>query len=114
VWRNALELDIELAAGAAASSSPELALRTKQLLHWRHRTRLAQQLAQMARALPDRKMAEEMYRLAVRISRADDRDVAPVATASCMVQEMRFESMPAEQHPRPDEARLILRGGSPL
>lgn len=114
MWRNALDLDIELASGAVPTSSPELSLRTKQLLRWHHRTRLAEQLAKMARALPDRKMADEMYRLAVKVSRVDDPDVVPVATASSMVQEMRFESMPDEHHPRPDEARLILRGGSPL
>jgi hypothetical protein len=114
VFRNALKLDIELAAGAAPSSSPELALRTEQLLRWHRRSQLAQQLAEMARALPDHQMAEEMWSLAARVSRVNDRDVVPVATASCMVQQTHFQSMPAEHHPRPDEARLILRGSSPL
>jgi hypothetical protein len=115
VFRNALDLDIELAAGAVPSSSPELAQRTEQLLRWHRRTQLAQQLAQMARALPDHQMAEEMYRLAARVSRVSDRDVVPVATASCLVQENRFQHMPVEHHLRPDEeARLLLRGSSPL
>ena len=114
VWRNAVELDLELAAGADPSSSPELALRAQQLLRWRFRTRLAQRVAQMARGLPDRELSEEMYGLAARVSRVNDRDVVPVATASCLVQRDRFRSMPAGHAPRPDEARLVLRGGSPL
>jgi hypothetical protein len=113
VWRNALELDIELAAGAAPSSSPELALRTEQLLSLRRRIELARRVAEMARAMPDHGMSEELWSLAARVSHVDD-DVVPVATASSLVQSNRFESMRAEQQPRPDEARLILRGGSPL
>ena len=68
----------------------------------------------MARAHPDRELREELWALAARVSRVDDRNVVAVATASRLVQSDRFESMPAEHHPRPDEARLILRGGSPL
>jgi hypothetical protein len=71
-------------------------------------------LAEMARAMPDREMSEEIRRLAARVSRVNDRDVVPVATASSLVRSHRFGSMPGEHHPRPHEARLILRGGSPL
>ena len=115
MWRNALDLDIELAAGAVPSSSPELALRTEQLLRWHHRTQLAKQLTEMARAVTDHEMAEELHRLALRVSHFNDRDVVPIATASCVVQQNRFQSRPAEQHLRPaEEARLRLRGSSPL
>lgn len=110
VWRNALELDIELAAGAIPSSSPELALRAEQLLRRSYRARLAEQLAETAHELPDRERAEEMHALAVRVSRVDDRDVIPVATASCVIQRDRFRSAQVARDPRKDEAMLRLRG----
>ena len=114
MWRNALELDIELAAGAAPSSSPELALRARQLLRRPHRIQLARRIAEMARAHPDRELSEELWGLAARVSRVDDRNLVAVATASRLVQSDRYESLPDEHHPRPDEMRLLLRGGSPL
>jgi hypothetical protein len=112
VWRNAAELDARLAEGAPPSSSPELALRAAQLLRWSHRDKLAGRLAELARRLPDAESAESLHALAVRVSRVDDREVAPVAVASCLVHGDGERSPRIERVPRADEARLVLRGVS--
>lgn len=112
VWRNAPELDAQLAAGSAPAGSPELTLRARQLLRWSFRERLAQQVADRARHEPDPETAQSLHALAVRVSRVEDRNIKAVAAASCLVRRDHHMAPNLERDPRADEVRFLLRGAS--